>query len=126
MKSIIIKSNEKVVAVAQVADISTKQYLEFQKESHKLIKEKDEQINFLTEHLAKCEVDIEELTKKCNYLAKQIAIDRGEIEEDDESEYELVIKTNGLEEPEEENVATEPAPEDAPESCELEESEEQE
>ena len=92
MKAIIIKVNDKVIAVSQITEVTSKHYLDLQREAQKTLAKKDEQIVYLENELSKATSNIEELTKKVNYLGKQIAIDRGEIEEDDTNEYVLVVK----------------------------------
>lgn len=102
MNAIIIKINKQVIAVSQVTEVSSKKYLEIQEEARKNISVKDQQIFKLEQELMQAHKDIKELTKKVNYLGKQIAIDRGEIEEDDTNEYELVLKEKIVETSEEE------------------------
>lgn len=112
MKTIVVKINDKPVVVSQICELTTKQFLELQRESQKVVRSYENQHENDLTRIQELEELCEELTKKINYLGKQIAIDRGEIEEDDENEYELVIKEPEqheelVEEPSEESGETE-------------------
>lgn len=112
MKAIVVKINDKPVIVSQIYELTTKQFLELQRESQKVVRSYENQHENDLTRIQELEELCEKLTKKINYLGKQIAIDRGEIEEDDENEYELVIKEPKQheelkEEPSEESEETE-------------------
>lgn len=81
MKAIIIKANDKVIAVSQISEIPTKHYLDLQKEAKKTIFEKDKKIGELEEMLAKAQTDIQALFEKCKDLQHQIKVITGEEEE---------------------------------------------
>ena len=86
MKAIIIKHNEKVLFVAKVDDITTKQFLELQKSAAQTLLEKDIKIASLQNHIVDLEENINQLKAKVEDLYHQIAIDRGEEEPEGEQE----------------------------------------
>ena len=106
MKAIVIELNDKVVFCESLKDLTLSQFNDLHKEAIKTIAKKDEQIVKLENEIARLGLCCEELEEKINYLGKQIAIDRGEIETDSEEEYEIVIKGK-----EEEPVVELPEPE---------------
>lgn len=81
MKAIIIKANDKVIGVAQISEVSTKEYLELQREAEKVIKEKDAKVNELSKMLTEAKRDIVSLTETCKSLQHQINVITGEEEE---------------------------------------------
>ena len=99
MKAIVVKINDKPVVVSRICELTTKQFLELKRESEKVVQGYENQHENDLTRIKELEELCEELTKKINYLGKQIAIDRGEIEEDDEKEYELVLVNHEIEHP---------------------------
>ena len=97
-------------------EIPQKDFIELTKEVAKTWRDKDEQVIALENEVSRLGEYTEELNAKINYLGKQIAIDRGEIEEDDTNEYELAIKQpeETLDEPAEGVIPIEPGPDNAP------------
>ena len=94
MKALVIKLNNKVIAVQSLSDVSTKQFLDLEKEAKKTLKEYQslfehqiDRIKQLEEHNEKLESRCEKLEETCKDLYHQIAVDRGE-EESEESENE--------------------------------------
>ena len=116
MKAIIIKINGKVIGISKISEIPQKDFIELQKEVVKTWRDKDERVIALENEVSRLGEYTKELEAKINYLGKQIAIDRGEIEEDDTNEYELVIKQpeETLDEPFEGVIPIEPGPDNAP------------
>ena len=116
MKAIIIKINGKVIGISKIAEIPQKDFIELQKEVVKTWRDKDERVIALENEVSRLGEYTKELEAKINYLGKQIAIDRGEIEEDDTNEYELAIKQpeETLDEPAEGVIPIEPGPDNAP------------
>lgn len=92
MNAIIIKVNEKVIGVSKIVEIPQKDFIELQKEVQHNWLEKDVKVAQLENHIIDLQEYAKELEAKINYLGKQIAIDRGEIEEDSEEEYVITIE----------------------------------
>ena len=105
MKAIVIKLNDKVVFCESLKDLTLSQFNDLHKEAIKTIAKKDEQIVKLENEIARLGSYCEELNQKLNYLGKQIAIDRGEIEEDSEEEYVITIEKIHHEQPQTEEDA---------------------
>ena len=90
MKAIVIKLNNKVIAVQSLSDVSTKQFLDLEKEAKKTLKEYQslfehqiDRIKQLEEHNEKLELKCEKLEEICRDLYHQIAVDRGEEDEEE-------------------------------------------
>lgn len=90
MKAIVIKLNDKVIAVHSLSDVSTKQFLDLEKEAKKTLKEYQslfehqiDRIKQLEEHNEKLELKCEKLEETCKDLYHQIAVDRGEEDEEE-------------------------------------------
>lgn len=116
MKAIIIKINEKVIGVSKIVEIPQKDFIELTKEVAKTWQDKDEQVITLENEVSRLGEYTKELEVKINYLGKQIAIDRGEIEEDSEEEYVITIEKIKHEQPQAlEEVAEIVGPEVSPE-----------
>jgi len=103
MKVIEFKLNNKLVFCEQVKEITIADFLKRQKAVLITWREKDEKIISLENELSKLNEYCDELKAKVDYLAKQIAIDRGEIDEDSEEEYELVLVSHEEEQPQQES-----------------------
>ena len=86
MKAIIIKHNEKVLFVAKIDDITTKQFLDLQKSAAQTLLEKDIKVASLQNHIIDLEENVKELQNQVKDLYHQIAIDRGEEEPEGERE----------------------------------------
>jgi len=86
MKSIIIKQNEKVLFVAKIDDITTKQFLDLQKDAAQTLLEKDMKVTSLQNHIIDLEENVKQLKAQVEDLYHQIAIDRGEEEPKGEQE----------------------------------------
>ena len=99
MKAIIIKSNNKVIGVSKIDEITTKQFLDLQRDVAKTWGDKDEQVIALKNEVSRLGEYAKELEAKINYLGKQIAIDRGEIDADSEEEYVITIEKIKHEQP---------------------------
>ena len=115
MKAILIKLNDKVVFCESLKDLTLSQFNDLHKEAISNIAKKDEHIVKLENEVARLGAYCEELNEKLNYLGRQIAIDRGEIEEDSEEEYIVSIVKKEKEEPVESEIEEEPAIETTPE-----------
>jgi len=104
MNAIIIKINDKVIGVSKINDITIKKFLDLEKEVAENWQKKDEKILNLKNEIAFLKAYTSELNAKINYLGRQIAIDRGEINEDSEKEYVITIEKIKHEELEEDNA----------------------
>lgn len=110
MKAIVIKLNNKVIAVQSLSDVSTKQFLDLEKEAKKTLKEYQslfehqiDRIKQLEEHNEKLELRCVKLEETCRDLYHQIAVDRGEEDEEPISAEELEEILNKHEEENEVN-----------------------
>jgi len=99
MNVIIIKVNDKVIGISKINDIPQSRVAELEKEIAINWAKKDEQVVALENEVSKLGEYCEELNQKINYLGKQIAIDRGEINADSEEEYVITIEKIKHEEP---------------------------
>ena len=99
MNAIIIKVNEKVICVSKIVEIPQRDFIELTKEVQHNWLEKDIKVAKLENHIIDLQEYTKELESKINYLGKQIAIDRGEIDEDSEEEYVITIEKIKHEQP---------------------------
>lgn len=83
MKAILIKYNDKVIAVEQLSDLTTKQFLDLKKEAKKTVEEKDNRILALENHISELYENLEETNAKIDNLQHQINVITG-IEEESE------------------------------------------
>ena len=86
MKALLIKINDKVVCCEQLSDITTKQFLEYQKEVKKNWNSKDAEIKKLQNELAIAQADLVSISKRCDNLQHQINVITGVEEESEETE----------------------------------------
>ena len=86
MKAIIVKLNDKIVLCEQVKEITTKQFLDLQKEAKKTIEEKDHQVLMLENHIMELYENLKEANKKIDNLQHQINVITGVEEESEEHE----------------------------------------
>lgn len=80
MKVIIIKVNDKVIGVSKINDITTKKFLELEKEVVENWKTKDEEVVRLTDRVSKLEKQLGNALEHISKLYHEIAVDRGEEE----------------------------------------------
>lgn len=86
MKAIVIKQNEKVLFVAKIDEITTKQFLDLQRDVTKTLLDKDLKVVALQNHIVDLEENVKQLQNQVKDLYHQIAIDRGEEEPEGEQE----------------------------------------
>lgn len=86
MKAIVIKQNERVLFVAKIDEITTKQFLDLQRDVTKTWLDKDLKVVALQNHIIDLEENIKKLQNQVKDLYHQIAIDRGEEEPEGEQE----------------------------------------
>ena len=86
MKAIIIKLNDKIVLCEQVKEITTKQFLDLQKEAKKTIEEKDHRVLMLENHIMELYENLKEANEKIDNLQHQINVITGVEEESEEHE----------------------------------------
>ena len=117
MNTIIIKINDKVIGVSKICDIPQKEFIELTKKVAKTWNEQEEYATKFHRRVQNLELQCIELEEKINYLAKQIAIDRGEIDADSEEPYIIqVIRPEDVEQeiPESESAKVSELIEDLP------------
>lgn len=86
MKAIVIKHNERVLFVAKIDEITTKQFLDLQRDVTKTWLDKDLKVVALQNHIIELEENVKRLQAQVEDLYHQIAIDRGEEEPEGEQE----------------------------------------
>ena len=86
MKAIIVKLNDKIVLCEQVKEITTKQFLDLQKEAKKTIEEKDHKVLMLENHIMELYENLKEANERINNLQHQINVITGVEEESEEHE----------------------------------------
>ena len=99
MKAIIIKANEKVIGISKIVEMPHKDFIDLTKEVAKTWGDKDKQVIALKHEVSRLGEYTKELEAKINYLGKQIAIDRGEIDANSEEEYVITIEKIKHEQP---------------------------
>ena len=81
MKAIIIKINDKVVACEQLSELTSKQFLDLQKEAKINCENSEQEKTHWKKRILDLENQVQDLINECSNLRHEIAIDRGEVDE---------------------------------------------
>lgn len=86
MKAVVIKCNNKVIAVEQLSDLTSKQFLDLKKEAKKTIEENDNRISALKNQISELYENLKEANAKIDNLQHQINVITGVEESMEEQE----------------------------------------
>ena len=86
MKALVIKYNDKVIAVEQLRDLTTKQFLDLKKETEKTIQNFEEQHEIELTRIKTLESRCDALEERIENLQHQINVITGEEEESEVQE----------------------------------------